>query len=72
MKAAIHPDYQPITVTCSCGHRFETASTLCAPLHIEVCNACHPYYTGQHRAVNTGGRVERFMGQFGNIGNIEI
>lgn len=67
MKADIHPAYEKIVITCSCGNHFETGSTLCAPLHIEVCNACHPYYTGKHRVVDTAGQVERFFGKFGDI-----
>lgn len=67
MKAEIHPTYEKIAVTCSCGNHFETGSTLCAPLRIEICNACHPYYTGKHRVVDTAGQVERFFGKFGDI-----
>lgn len=65
MKAEIHPDYQEITVTCSCGNVFTTRSTLNKPLHIEVCSACHPFYTGKQKIVDTAGRVEKFNRKYG-------
>ena len=64
MKATIHPDYKEITVTCSCGHVFETRSTLCSPLSIEVCANCHPFYTGKQKLVDTGGRVQKFRDRY--------
>ena len=60
MKSGIHPEYSPIKVTCSCGHSFETGSTLCTDLSIEVCSKCHPFYTGTQKVVDTGGRVMKF------------
>ncbi len=64
MKPGIHPEYRRCIVTCACGNSFETRST--APeLHIEVCSQCHPFYTGQHRLVDTAGRVERFKRKYG-------
>ena len=66
MKADIHPDYQEITVTCSCGNEFKTHSTLSDPnLHLDVCSSCHPFYTGQQKIVDTAGRVEKFRRKFG-------
>jgi len=65
MKAEIHPNYQEITVTCSCGHEFKTRSTLCKDLHVEVCSACHPFYTGKQKIVDTAGRVDRFRRKYG-------
>lgn len=65
MKANIHPEYCPITVNCSCGHSFTTSSTLCKDLNIELCNECHPFYTGKQKIMDTTGRVERFKGRFG-------
>jgi large subunit ribosomal protein L31 len=65
MKAEIHPDYKEITVTCSCGHKFKTRSTLCKDLHVEVCSACHPFYTGKQKIVDTAGRVDRFRRKYG-------
>lgn len=64
MKPDIHPEYAQITVTCSCGHKFTTFSSLCKSLNVEVCNECHPFYTGKQKIVDTAGRVERFKGKF--------
>jgi large subunit ribosomal protein L31 len=66
MKPKIHPSYKEITVTCSCGNTFTTRSTLGRPLHIEVCSACHPFYTGKQKMLDTAGRVEKFRQKFGN------
>lgn len=66
MKADIHPDYQEVTVTCSCGNVFKTRSTLSDPaLSLEVCSSCHPFYTGQQKVMDTAGRVEKFRRRFG-------
>jgi large subunit ribosomal protein L31 len=64
MKADIHPQYSDITVTCSCGHVFATRSTLGKALHVEVCSACHPFYTGKQKIVDTAGRVEKFRQKY--------
>jgi large subunit ribosomal protein L31 len=64
MKADIHPNYDIINVTCSCGHNFETRSTLAGPLAIEVCAECHPFYTGKQKLVDTGGRVQKFRDRY--------
>ena len=66
MKPEIHPNYGPTTVTCSCGNTFTTRST--APdgeIHTDVCSACHPFYTGKQKIMDTGGRVARFERRFG-------
>ena len=66
MKAEIHPKYAPVTVTCSCGHSFETQSTLGqSELHVEVCSQCHPFYTGKQKLLDSGGRVDRFRKRYG-------
>jgi len=65
MRANIHPEYSEIKVTCSCGHQFVTYSASCKDLNIEVCNECHPFYTGKQKIMDTAGRVERFKGKFG-------
>ncbi len=65
MKEGIHPDYVECTVTCSCGNTFKTRSTKPA-IRVEICNACHPFYTGQQKFVDTGGRVQRFADKFGS------
>jgi large subunit ribosomal protein L31 len=59
MKADIHPEYVVSHVTCSCGNDFITRATK-PELHVEICSACHPFYTGKQKLVDTGGRVERF------------
>jgi large subunit ribosomal protein L31 len=59
MKAGIHPNYQEATVTCSCGNTFTTRSTK-SNLRVDLCNVCHPFYTGEQRIVDTAGQVERF------------
>jgi large subunit ribosomal protein L31 len=65
MKAGIHPDYHEIKVTCACGNSFTTRSTLKRDaLHIEVCAACHPFYTGKQKIVDTEGRVEKFRQKY--------
>ena len=58
-KTGIHPDYVEAKVVCSCGNTFTTRSTK-NELHAELCNECHPFYTGKQKLVDTGGRVERF------------
>ena len=60
MKTEIHPDYVETNVRCSCGNTFTTRSTK-DELHVELCNECHPFYTGKQKLVDTGGRVERFQ-----------
>ena len=64
MKADIHPDYKQIKVTCSCGNEFTTRSTG-KDLHVEVCSACHPFFTGQQKIVDTAGRVDKFRKRYG-------
>jgi large subunit ribosomal protein L31 len=64
MKAAIHPEYKAITVTCSCGNTFQTASTLGHDLQVEVCSNCHPFYTGKQKIVDTAGRVDKFRKKY--------
>lgn len=64
MKTGIHPQYSEIQVTCSCGNTFITRSTVNKPLHVEVCSACHPFYTGKQKIVDTAGRVEKFRQRY--------
>ena len=59
MKTGIHPEYGLSHVRCSCGNEFYTRSTD-PEMHVEICSACHPFYTGKQKLVDTGGRVERF------------
>lgn len=64
MKPEIHPTYEAITVSCACGHSFETRSTLGDNLSIEICSECHPFFTGKQKLVDTAGRVDRFNKRF--------
>jgi len=64
MKPKIHPQYVQATVTCACGNTFTTGSTK-PVLKVEVCSKCHPFFTGEQRIVDIGGRVERFKRRFG-------
>jgi large subunit ribosomal protein L31 len=63
MRTGIHPEYVESTVTCSCGATFTTRSTK-PEIHLELCSACHPFYTGRQKLVDTGGRVERFQRRY--------
>jgi len=64
MKPKIHPKYKAATITCACGSAFETRSTK-GSYSIEICSACHPFYTGTQRTVVTAGRVEKFRKKYG-------
>jgi large subunit ribosomal protein L31 len=64
MKAATHPDYNEITVTCSCGNVFKTRSTMGKDLQVDVCSNCHPFYTGKQKMVDTAGRVDKFRKKY--------
>ncbi len=63
MKKNLHPTYKKSVVTCVCGNSFETRSTI-GDLHVEICSACHPYYTGRQKLVDSAGRVERFKRKY--------
>jgi len=65
MKPDIHPTYTEIKVTCSCGNNFTTRSTVGRDLHLDVCSACHPFYTGKQKLVDTAGRVDKFRQKYG-------
>ncbi|MEM7465365.1 MAG: 50S ribosomal protein L31 [Pseudomonadota bacterium] len=66
MKPETHPQYTDVTITCSCGNTFQSKSTLAdESLHIDVCSACHPFYTGQQKIVDTAGRVDKFRKRYG-------
>ena len=65
MKSDIHPAYEDIKVTCSCGSVIETRSTVGRDLNIEVCSQCHPFYTGKQKIVDSGGRVDKFRRRYG-------
>lgn len=63
-KSAIHPSYSQANVVCSCGHAWLTASTR-GNFHVEICAACHPFYTGKQKLMDTAGRIERFEKKYG-------
>jgi large subunit ribosomal protein L31 len=65
MKEGIHPEYKTAVVTCACGNSFTTRSTL-ESIHVEICSACHPFFTGRQKLVDTAGRVERFRKKYGD------
>ena len=65
MRTDIHPTYSDTHVTCSCGNTFTTKSTKPGEMHVELCNECHPFFTGKQKLVDTGGRVERFQKRYG-------
>jgi len=64
MKKGIHPEYVECTVNCTCGHTFKILSTK-PTLRIEVCNECHPFYTGKERNIDRGGKVDKFKKKYG-------
>lgn len=67
MKSDVHPKYEKTKFSCSCGNRIETKSTLCGDLQVEVCSKCHPFYTGNQKVIDTGGRIDRFNKRFGTL-----
>lgn len=66
MKTGIHPAYQEIKVICSCGNSFLTRSSVCRDLHVEICSACHDFYTGKKKSLDNVGRVSKFRQRYGN------
>lgn len=69
MQKEIHPAYQDVVVTCSCGNKFTTKSTLSKEaLHIEVCSLCHPFYSGKQKLVDSAGRVDKFRKKYATFG----
>ncbi|WP_150304507.1 50S ribosomal protein L31 [Pseudomonas saliphila] len=67
MKADLHPVYQDLEATCSCGNVIKTRSTLRETIHLDVCSECHPFYTGKQKMLDTGGRIERYNQRFGAL-----
>ncbi|GAA1709541.1 50S ribosomal protein L31 [Isoptericola hypogeus] len=66
MKSGIHPEYVATEVSCTCGNTFVTHSTATSgKINVEVCSACHPFYTGKQKILDTGGRVARFEQRYG-------
>lgn len=71
MKKGIHPDYVECTVRCTCGNTFVTRSTK-SEMTVDLCDKCHPFYTGQQKLVDTGGRVQRFSDKFGGAAAAQL
>ena len=67
MKSGIHPEYHETKVTCGCGNSFTTRSTR-KELKVDICNQCHPFYTGKLKFVDTAGRIEKFKSKFAKAG----
>ena len=65
MKANIHPEMSTVTITCACGNKIETFSTFGKDFSVEICSACHPFFTGKQRLVDSAGRIERFHRKYG-------
>ena len=65
MKEGIHPKYEDITATCSCGNVIKTRSTVGHDLQLDVCSQCHPFYTGKQKMLDTAGRVDKFRQKYG-------
>ncbi|WP_148861700.1 50S ribosomal protein L31 [Marinobacter fonticola] len=65
MREGIHPKYEDITATCSCGNVIQTRSTLGRDMQLDVCSQCHPFYTGKQKVMDTAGRIDRFQKRFG-------
>ena len=65
MKTGIHPEYQKIKVSCACGNQWEAHSTQSDDLRLDICSACHPFFTGKQKLIDTAGRVERFHRKYG-------
>lgn len=70
MRAKIHPKYSEATVTCACGNVIRTRSTK-AEQKIEICSACHPFFTGKQKLVDSAGRVEKFLKRYGETGHVK-
>jgi large subunit ribosomal protein L31 len=64
MKKDIHPTYHAVTVSCACGNQFATHSTK-KEIRLEICSACHPFFTGKQKLIDTAGRIERFQKKYG-------
>ena len=64
MKKDLHPNYELTKITCVCGNVIETRSTV-KDIHVEICSACHPFYTGKQKLVDTAGRIDRFNKRYG-------
>ncbi len=71
MKQGIHPEYVDCTVRCTCGNTWKTRATV-SEMTLDLCDKCHPFYTGQQKLVDTGGRVQRFSDKFGGAAAAQL
>ena len=67
MKQGIHPEYTSVNARCSCGNTFVFNSTMGKDINLDVCDKCHPFYTGKQRQVSSGGRIDKFNKRFGAL-----
>jgi len=68
MKEGIHPEYQDVTIACACGNKIHTRSTR-KDINVEICSACHPFFTGKQKLLDTAGRIEKFKRKYQQAGN---
>jgi large subunit ribosomal protein L31 len=71
MKEGIHPDYKPAKILCACGNLIETRS-VAGDFHVEICSACHPFFTGKQKIMDTAGRIEKFKTRYGNASSASL
>lgn len=64
MKKGIHPKYFETTIECACGNKIETRSTVKGPIKVEICSACHPFFTGKQKLIDSAGRIEKFKQKY--------
>lgn len=70
MKEKIHPQFNEIKITCACGNVIKTSSTLSKDFSVEICSACHPFFTGKHKIVDSAGKVEKFNRRYGEAAKL--
>ncbi len=68
MKEGIHPEYQEVVIACACGNKIKTRSTR-KEINVEICSACHPFFTGKQKLLDTAGRIEKFKRKYQQAGN---
>ncbi len=67
MKEGIHPKTAEITIACACGNQIRTTSTMGKNFSIEICSACHPFFTGTQKLIDTAGRIEKFQKKYASF-----
>ncbi len=71
MKKNIHPEYKEATITCACGNVIHTRSTR-GSFNVDICSACHPFFTGKQKLVDSAGRVDRFLRKYGKLAKKDV